>query len=108
MHVQQLRKLNEAVFPVTYNDRFYKDVTSSGDMAKLAYFNDFVVGAVCCRVDVTDGEKKLYIMTLGTLAPYRRFGVGGMLLQHVISLCERDRSIKGIRLHVQVSEGGWD
>lgn len=41
-----------------------------------AYFNDLVVGAVCCRVEVNNDQKKLYIMTLGVLAPYRRLGIG--------------------------------
>ena len=41
-----------------------------------AYFNDIVVGAVCCRVEVEDRRTKLYIMTLGCLAPYRRQGIG--------------------------------
>ena len=41
-----------------------------------AYFNDVVVGGVCCRIE-TEGElRKLYIMTLGCLAPYRRLGIG--------------------------------
>ena len=43
-----------------------------------AYYEDVIVGSVCCRVD-TDAEtseRKLYIMTLGCLAPYRRMGVG--------------------------------
>ena len=35
-----------------------------------------MVGGVCCRVE-TEGEKhRMYIMTLGCLAPYRRLGVG--------------------------------
>ncbi|CAD5209451.1 unnamed protein product [Bursaphelenchus xylophilus] len=102
-NVMQLKKLNEAVFPVTYNERFYKDVVTSGDLAKLVFFNDCVVGAVCCRLDVEDGVKKLYIMTLGTLAPYRRLGIGGMLLKHVFSICEKDKSIKTVNLHVQVN-----
>ena len=49
----------------------------------LAYFQDIVVGGVCCKVDNTDGKRCLYIMTLGVLAPYRRYGVG-MYIGHFI------------------------
>ncbi|CAD6187382.1 unnamed protein product [Caenorhabditis auriculariae] len=102
-NVLQLKKLNEAVFPVAYNDKFYIEVTSAGDLAKIAYFNDVVVGAVCCRYETMCDEKSLYIMTLGTLAPYRRYGVGKLLLDHVFEHCEKDPSIKRICLHVQVN-----
>ncbi|KHN84629.1 N-alpha-acetyltransferase 50 [Toxocara canis] len=101
-NVQQLKRLNQAVFPVSYNDKFYKEIVSAGELAKLAYFNDIVVGGVCCRIDVEEGVKRLYIMTLGTLAPYRRLGIGTLLLKHVIALCEKDPSIDNIYLHVQV------
>ena len=59
--------MNAVVFPVVYHDKFYRDVLDAGDLAKLAYYNDIVVGAVCCRVDTSaeSGERKLYIMTLG-------------------------------------------
>ena len=61
--------MNAVVFPVVYHDKFYRDVLDAGDLAKLAYYNDIVVGAVCCRVDTSaeSGERKLYIMTLGEL-----------------------------------------
>lgn len=49
----------------------------------LAYFNDIPVGAVCCRVDHSQNQKRLYIMTLGCLAPYRRLGIGKHLLAPV-------------------------
>lgn len=90
-----------AVFPVFYNDKFYKEVVNAGELAKLAYFNDIIVGGVCCRIDSMEGMKKLYIMTLGTLAPYRRFGIGTILLNHVFLLCQKDHQIKSVYLHVQ-------
>ncbi|CAB3400052.1 unnamed protein product [Caenorhabditis bovis] len=102
-NVLQLKKLNEAVFPITYNDKFYVEVRSAGELAKLAYFNDVVVGAVCCRVDIVNGEKSLYIMTLGTLAPYRQFGIGTVLINHVFHLCVMDDQIKTVCLHVQIN-----
>ncbi|KAI6203486.1 N-alpha-acetyltransferase 50 [Aphelenchoides besseyi] len=99
----QVKRLNEAVFPVTYNERFYQEVVERSELAKIVYFNDCVVGAVCCRLETKDNEKKLYIMTLGVLAPYRRFGIGGMLLNYVLGLCDRDAQIKNVALHVQIN-----
>ncbi len=51
-------------------------------VVSVAYFNDVVVGAVCCRVETEGDQKKIYIMTLGVLAPYRQLGIGEMLLYH--------------------------
>jgi hypothetical protein len=34
-------------------------VLEAGELAKLAYYNDIVVGAVCCRVDTTGGGRKV-------------------------------------------------
>ena len=102
-NIKQLKRLNQYIFPVSYNDKFYKDVLEVGDLAKLAFFNDVVVGAVCCRVDMLNGERKLYIMTLGCLAPYRRHGIGTVLLDHVFKICEDDGKFEAIFLHVQIN-----
>lgn len=97
-NLKQLKKLNQIVFPVSYNDKFYKDILEIGPLAKLgknkvnqqqdlslfinffsiylAYFNDIVVGGVCCRIDLTEGKRRLYIMTLGCLGPFRKHGIG--------------------------------
>lgn len=102
-NLKQLKKLNAVVFPISYTEKFYKDVLELGEHAKLAYFNDVVVGGVCCRVETEGDQRKLYIMTLGVLAPYRRLGVGTVLLDHVLKCAKEDGSIDCIYLHVQVS-----
>jgi GNAT superfamily N-acetyltransferase len=87
-NVEQLRKLNLAIFPVRYKDQFYTDLATSTTQAytHLAYFNDILVGAICCRIDPQEAPAfKLYIMTIGVLAPYRRLGIGQQLLKQVRS-----------------------
>lgn len=97
---------------------------------KLAYFNELLVGAVCCRKEIyapsfgsspqeaTSGEAStdssslkasLYIMTLGVLAPYRERGIGKQLISHVLNLVESSphcKDVVDIYLHVQ--EGNDD
>ncbi|KAM4789746.1 N-alpha-acetyltransferase 50 isoform 2-T2 [Cyanocitta cristata] len=143
-NIKQLKRLNQVIFPVSYNDKFYKDVLEVGELAKLeenscalpayllmsllvgvnsnkqplcqsstgnfipnvnpqSYFNDIAVGAVCCRVDHSQNQKRLYIMTLGCLAPYRRLGIGTKMLNHVLNICEKDGTFDNIYLHVQIS-----
>ncbi|KAL7549872.1 hypothetical protein ACHAWF_013129 [Thalassiosira exigua] len=52
-NVEQLKKINQASFPVTYNASFYDDVAKKRDedLCKFAYWNGFAVGAICCRVE---------------------------------------------------------
>ena len=57
-----------------------------------------MVGAVCCRVDVVEGKRKLYIMTLGCLAPYRNLGIGTKMLEHVMKCVEQDGNLDSIFL----------
>uniref|UniRef100_A0A8C2YL82 N-alpha-acetyltransferase 50 n=1 Tax=Chinchilla lanigera TaxID=34839 RepID=A0A8C2YL82_CHILA len=94
--IKQLKRLNQAIFPVSYNDKFYKDVLEVGELAKLAYFNGVAVGAVCCRVDHSQNQKRLYIMTVGCLALYRRLGIGTKMLNHVLNICEKDGTSSAI------------
>ena len=43
-----------------------------------AYCNDVLVGAIAVRLErQPSGEVQLYIITLGVLAAYRNYGVGG-------------------------------
>lgn len=97
-NIKQLKKLNTVVFPVSYNDKFYKDVLEAGELAKLAYYNDIVVGAVCCRIDTSENSRRLYIMTLGCLYPYRRLGIGSLMVEHVLKYVEQDGNFDSIFL----------
>ena len=66
--------------------------------SKIAYFNDIVVGAVCCRIDLSENKRRIYIMTLGCLATYRQLGIGSAMLKHVLDICERDGNIESVYL----------
>lgn len=62
------------------------------------------VGGVCCRLLEEDGEQIVYIVSIGVLAPYRRRGLGRMLIENVLQLAQNaDSTVKRIRLHVQTS-----
>ena len=109
-NLKMVKRLNQVIFPVSYNDQFYNDLVKAGEMAKLAFYNDLAVGAVCCRPETpaaitapahSEG-KRLYIMTLGCLAPYRRYKIGTMMLEHVLALCQKE-GYTAVTLHVQTS-----
>ncbi|KAF5393426.1 hypothetical protein D9757_000777 [Collybiopsis confluens] len=102
-----LRKLNSVLFPISYSDRFYADVLKSEveDYCKLVYYNDIPVGTICCRIESKDNETRLYLMTMGVLAPYRSRGLGSQSLRQVIDAVKSHpkSQIGKIYLHVQTS-----
>ena len=80
-NLQQLRVININTLPVRYTDKFYKDLITNytNDYMRFAFWDGFVVAAVCARIESHDTRpelKKLYIMTINVLAPYRRRGIG--------------------------------
>lgn len=102
-----VRKLNSVLFPIKYSEKFYQDILlpEAEDFCKLVYYNDVPVGTACCRMETVDGQTKLYLMTMGILAPYRHRGVGSYSLQKIIdaATAHAKPKIDVIYLHVQVS-----
>ena len=62
-NINLLKKVNHVVFPIVYHDKFYKDVLEAGELAKLAYYNDVVVGAVCCRIGKNHSVSKVQFLS---------------------------------------------
>uniref|UniRef100_A0A7S2USK3 N-acetyltransferase domain-containing protein n=1 Tax=Fibrocapsa japonica TaxID=94617 RepID=A0A7S2USK3_9STRA len=104
-NVMQLRRLNHIIFPVKYHDKFYTDILNTPEeFTTFAYWNGFVVGAVCSRFEASsNGRRNVYIMTLGVLAAYRGRSIGSQLLERVLSACEAYDDLDHIYLHVQTS-----
>lgn len=79
-NLQQLRLINVHTLPVRYSDKFYDELLDRYDnnYLRFAFVQGFSVGAICARVEKEDNlpYKKLYIMTVNVLAPYRRYGIG--------------------------------
>ena len=119
-NVEQLRKVNLSCFPVQYQETYYKDVVERKNegLCKFAYWNGFVVGAACARVETykledSNGEtttteaaaaaaaeankphpkerQRLYIMTLGVLAAYRGRSIGTQLIQSILDYYEENK-----------------
>jgi ribosomal protein S18 acetylase RimI-like enzyme len=97
-NVGQVRLLNSKCFPIQYKEAFYEQLIANSEFVKLGYYADCLVGTVGCKIE----SKRLYIMTLGVLQNYRRYGFGSQLLDWVIETARREE-LAEIVLHVQTS-----
>lgn len=78
-NINQLKRLCSVLLPMRYRESFYRDALASGELSKMAYFNDVPVGFVISRLEKKGGDnprKEVHVMALGVLAPYRRLGLG--------------------------------
>lgn len=100
-NVNQLRLLNNTLFPVRYDRKVYDQCVVDGEsICQLGYFNDICVGSICARAEES-GD--MYIMMLGVLAPYKRRGLGKKMLEKVMESCN-----PGQRVFLHVSTKNTD
>lgn len=79
-NLESVRLLNCTILPVRYGPAFYSNLLKYPELTRLAYYNDVFVGAICARYEKVDEKTyRIYIMTIGVLAPYRRLGIGKAL-----------------------------
>eukprot|EP01091_Cochliopodium_minus_P019471 TRINITY_DN8193_c0_g1_i1.p1 TRINITY_DN8193_c0_g1~~TRINITY_DN8193_c0_g1_i1.p1 ORF type:complete len:168 (-),score=38.97 TRINITY_DN8193_c0_g1_i1:81-584(-) len=108
-NVNQVKLLNTLLFPVRYDQSFYKKIVKYPELSRIAYYNDVMVGCVSARVEKKDNEDVIYIMTVGVLPPYRRAKIGSKLIDFIEEFAKeknkdrKDNKIKKIYLHVQVN-----
>jgi len=97
-NIGQVRVLNLNCFPIQYKDPFYEQLLANAQFVRLGYFADCLVGTVGCKIE----SKKFYIMTLGVLENYRRFGFATQLLDWAMDTA-RSEELSEIVLHVQTN-----
>ncbi|KAK9457500.1 acyl-CoA N-acyltransferase [Dipodascopsis uninucleata] len=99
-----LRKINTVVLPTSYSDAWYKESLTVGELVKLAYFNEIPIGAIRCSLETPPSHKentKIYIMTLAVLSPYRNYGIGRKLVEHILEQA-KIMFVKEVYCHVWV------
>ncbi|KAH7426976.1 hypothetical protein KP509_10G024900 [Ceratopteris richardii] len=70
-----LKQLNAVLFPIRYQKQYYMQALASAPFSQLAFFRNTCVGSITCRLEDSFTGKRLYVFTLGVLAPYRRMGI---------------------------------
>ena len=97
-NIGQVRVLNQHCFPVVYRDSFYEQLLPNTEYTRLGYFADCLVATIGCKIE----SKRMYIMTLGVLSEYRRFGFGSQLLSWATENAISEK-LSEIALHVQTN-----
>ena len=96
----------QVVLPIPIDAKLYKNLVNDDDITigKLAFIGNTFVGGITARFESSPSAKKLYIMTLGCFAQFRRRGVATKLLNDLLSAAQnRSEPVAAAFLHVDVS-----
>jgi len=102
-NINILRKLNFDTLPVKYSTGLYmKIATQYTQFSKLAFYNDIVIGAYTVRLEDYKEQLHAYILTFVVLEPYRKYGIGRQMMNHLEKELAEKSEAKGIYLHMHV------
>ena len=81
------------------------ECAAASSATQLAFCDGVLAGAIACRLELLPDRSgaKLYVMTVGVLAPYRDLQIGTRLLQHSLNFGSSDPFITEAYLHVQTN-----
>eukprot|EP00735_Rhodelphis_limneticus_P012408 TRINITY_DN5666_c0_g1::TRINITY_DN5666_c0_g1_i1::g.12155::m.12155 TRINITY_DN5666_c0_g1::TRINITY_DN5666_c0_g1_i1::g.12155 ORF type:complete len:112 (+),score=-20.09,sp/Q5RF28/NAA50_PONAB/30.95/7e-09 TRINITY_DN5666_c0_g1_i1:92-427(+) len=75
--VPRFRELNLQLFPVAYDENFYRNLTiKSSKLTRLAWIGPELFCGMTSRREEHDGTPRIYIMTIGILPAWGRKGIG--------------------------------
>ncbi|KAI6186162.1 N-alpha-acetyltransferase 50 [Aphelenchoides besseyi] len=99
--LKQLKTFILSVFPVSYDNDFYKQILHWPISLIVTDRTTKIIGAFCAKFEETDENKKLYISVFGVNVFWRRRGIGTAMFAIAKRFCEQNRDVKSIYLHVQ-------
>ncbi|CED82046.1 Predicted N-acetyltransferase [Phaffia rhodozyma] len=117
-NVGTLRKLNSAILPVAYSNKYYTEILDASleEFNKLVYYADVPVGSISSRFESfppsttttsssatsatssSSSTSDLHILTLAVLPAYRSQGLGALLLKHVLDRAQALTSPDGQKI----------
>lgn len=100
-NLRSVKNLLAGIFPIQYSAKFFEQVLNN-DLCSVFMLNGTCIGTVCCKYELIDCLRALYIMSLGVHPLHRCRGLGAKLLDFATSKAV-DLSASIIRLHVQVN-----
>lgn len=108
-HIGTFKKLHQVLFPIQFAPSFYKDALNTTlTLSKLAYFNDIPVACFSAKIHPEKNGARVYLLTFGVLAPYRRLGIGEKMLEYLENHVKTELKAKDISLHVQEGNDARD
>jgi ribosomal protein S18 acetylase RimI-like enzyme len=121
MNLKELQSINTVLFPMAYQERYYREVLALDSFARLGkfqcrscnclvYWMGRMVATFSCRLQPFYVNEvpyiECYIMTFGALAPYRRLKIGSVMIKAIIDHYGRRKEVKRIMLHVHTANEG--